>query len=123
MCPIQFFCLVLITCISMKGLFFHLFQYFFIHSVFCSADPLHPPPYPHLILYNYIITSLTARGAARGRHFCKGICPGLPWCGAATSQLTQCILSVPRQFVHQHFVYDTSSTDISSTDIWYTTVL
>src|SRR6218665_3227201 len=48
MCPIQFFCLVLI--ISMTCLFLPLFQYFFIRSMFCSADPLHPPLYPHLIL-------------------------------------------------------------------------
>src|SRR6218665_1856261 len=47
MCPIQFFCLVLI--IFIKDLFsFTFFQYFFIHSVFCPADPLHPPPYSHL---------------------------------------------------------------------------
>src|SRR6218665_1432374 len=47
MCPIQFFCLVLI--ISIKDLFFFfLFQYFFFRSVFCPADPLHSPPYPHL---------------------------------------------------------------------------
>src|SRR6218665_1683377 len=54
MCPIQFFCLVLI--ISIKDLFVYLFQYFFIRSVFCPADPLHPPPYPHLkSLYPFIV--------------------------------------------------------------------
>src|SRR6218665_949871 len=46
MCAIQFFCLVLI--ISIIAFSFHLFHYFFIRSVFCPADPLHPPPYPHL---------------------------------------------------------------------------
>src|SRR6218665_1630730 len=44
MCPIHFFCLALI--ISIKNLlFFHLFQYFFIRSVFSPVDHLHPPPY------------------------------------------------------------------------------
>src|SRR6218665_3460333 len=32
------------------------------------------------------------------------------------------LLSVPRQFVYGHFVYDTSSADISCTDISSTTV-
>src|SRR6218665_2196221 len=50
MCPIQFFCLVLIT--SITDLFSSTF--FNIRSVFCSAYPLHPPPYPHFkSLYSF----------------------------------------------------------------------
>src|SRR6218665_4122499 len=62
MCTIQFFCFVLI--IFIKDLFFfHLFQNFFICSVFCPADPLHPPPCPHLkSLYPFdILTSQRPR--------------------------------------------------------------
>src|SRR6218665_2465737 len=44
MCPIQFFTLVLFISIC----FLHLFQYLFIRAVFCPANTLHPPPYPHL---------------------------------------------------------------------------
>src|SRR6218665_35527 len=40
MCPIQFFCPVLL--ISIKDLFFHRSYYSFMCYVFCPAAPIHP---------------------------------------------------------------------------------
>jgi len=106
MCPIQFVSLVLI--ISMKDLFLPPFTSLFVlRSVQLILSIL---LHIHILYYNYnvIITTLTARGAARGRHFCKGICTDAPWCGSATSQAT-CV------FYRFHDNY--SSTDISSTTL------
>jgi len=97
-----------------------------LHSfcvLFSWSSPTFSISTSYIIIIILLLPLWLPEGKPGRRHFCKGICPGTPWCGAATSQLTQCILSVPRQFVHQHFLYETSSTDISSTDIWYTTAL